>query len=719
MLHTAYFTETLNFKNLKLNTKGKYFLISIISLFGSAINLTSAGLFGSGQQVTAELITETTHVQPGMSFNIGLKLNHDPHWHTYWINPGTGYATSLNWDLPKGFEIGSIQWPVPVLYRQDNLVNYVLEKEALLIMQVKVSREVEPGTKYRLKARADWLMCDDSHCVPGDANLEVDISVESELPVGTESDERFAIARQLQPKKSDSWTFSALKENNVVLLKGIVIGETIPLPEKLYFFSLDGSINQEASQILSKDSENQITMKLELSATNNRIPKRLRGVLAPPFGNGSIDGKRGLLVDIPLITDISKLTGATALNGEGSEKELPDGRLGGILLLAFAGGLILNLMPCVFPVLGIKVLGFVQQAGQDRKKVMYHGFAFTIGVLVSFWILSGILLLLRAGGQQLGWGFQLQSPIFILGLTIFLFIFGLNLSGVFEFAQSAVGIGSRLMGKEGLTGSFFSGVLATVVSTPCAAPFLAPALGTALTLPPITSILIFTFIALGLSTPYLLLSISPKLVNILPRPGEWMETFKQLMAFPLYATAAYLFWGYIALVNEEKLLNGMIALTLIALGVWVYGRFCKIGQRPIKQKVFTAITVVILAAGLYLAFKPIHKLEWQPWSQETLTTLRNEGRTVYVDFTARWCATCQVNKRVVFGNHEFQKVIKQQNIALLKADWTNRDPKITEELRKFNRSAVPFNLIYKPNEKDPIILPEILTPSRVMQELGN
>jgi thiol:disulfide interchange protein DsbD len=354
---------------------------------------------------------------------------------------------------------------------------------------------------------------------------------------------------------------------------------------------------------------------------------------------------------------------------------------------------------------------------------------FTGGVLASFWALAGALAVLRAGGDQLGWGFQLQSAPFVYGLAVLLLVFGLNMSGVFEFGLSATAVGGELQMKSGYAGSFFTGVLATVVATPCSAPFLAPALGAALAVSTAESFLIFTVIGVGLSTPYLLLSIFPDAVKVLPRPGAWMETFKQFMAFPLYGTVGYLVWVLAAQTSEEGFLWMLLSLAVIALAVWIYGRWTAPGASAGRVRFGVAGLVVVGAAGLWLGWpRPMNAAStpvagqapavvWEPWSPEAVAKLRAEGRIIYVDFTARWCATCQTNKKLVFASDEVLRLFAERKIATLRADWTNKDPRITAELAAYGRSAVPFNVIWKPGRDQPEILPELLTPGIVLEAL--
>ena len=383
------------------------------------------------------------------------------------------------------------------------------------------------------------------------------------------------------------------------------------------------------------------------------------------------------------------------------------------------GGLILNLMPCVFPVIGLKIMGFVQQAGADRKKIALHGITFALGVLASFGVLSGILFVAReaaGGGDQIGWGYQLQNPWVVLSLMLLMFVLALNMFGVFEMGTSATSVGGSLQSKQGLSGSFFSGVLATVVATPCSAPFLGAAIGAAIALPAFQFFAAFGSMAIGLALPYLILSIFPKLIDLLPRPGAWMESFKQAMSFLLFATTGYLLWVYAGIIDFDNMLGPIFGLCATAVAFWIHGRWNLPHLKQGTRLTALVLTLLFAASGFYLA-KPPGKaaIEWEHWSQERVESLLAEGKPVYIDFTAKWCATCQFNKKRAY-TPEVIALMKKKGVVLLKGDKTKPDPKIEEALRKLRRSAIPVNVLLAPG-KEPIILPELLSPDDVKAAL--
>ena len=391
------------------------------------------------------------------------------------------------------------------------------------------------------------------------------------------------------------------------------------------------------------------------------------------------------------------------------------------LVFAFIGGLILNIMPCVFPVLGIKIMGVVQQAGGDKRQVLLHGLAYTLGILLCFWALGGLVISL---GKT--WGFQLQSPGFVYGLCAFFLIFGLNMAGVFEIGASAVGVGANLQARHGVGGSFFSGLLAVVVATPCSAPFLGSALGYTVTLPGAQAMLMFTMIGLGLASPFLVLSLVPSLVSALPRPGAWMESFKQGMSFLLFGTVAFLAWVLTGMVEGQPMLFLLFGLVLVALGCWIYGRWF-LPHKPARTRwIALVLALGVMVGGLAWGWPQVEPsaaeenshseggLTWEAWSPEKAAALRAEGKTVYIDYTAKWCFTCQVNKRV-YKDVAVRRAISEGQVVLLKADWTDEDPRIGKALAELGKAAVPVNVLYAPGQAEPLVFDELLTAEALVK----
>jgi thiol:disulfide interchange protein/DsbC/DsbD-like thiol-disulfide interchange protein len=661
--------------------------------------------------VEAELVPAVAGVQPGHPFEVALRLVHDPDWHSYWIYSGTGYPTTIKWTLPPGWKAGDIQWPVPhvLIDSHGTIVGNGYSGEVFLPVVLTPPADLAPGADVSLQAHVEWLMCKDV-CMPGEADLGLTLPVVGGPP-GPDPHwgAKLAAAQGRLPQPATGWRFAASRTAKTVTLTVRPPSGRAFTAADFRFFADDGLIAYDQPQPIKAGADGSFVMNLTIDPAGPHNPPHLYGVLALNQTGGS-----GIRVDVPF-----GAAAAPSAQGPVTKAKAATGFFG-TLALAFVGGLILNLMPCVFPVLGIKILGFVNQAGADRRKVTLHGLVFVLGLLLSFWTLAGALLALRAGGRELGWGFQLQAPGFVFALAVLLLVFALNLSGLFEVGLSATGVGAQLQMKSGFSGSFFTGVLATVVATPCSAPFLAPALGAALTLTPAESLAVFTAIALGLAVPYLLLSIFPGAIRLLPKPGAWMETFKQLMAFPLYATVGFLVWVLAAQTPDTGLLKVLFGLVLVAMAAWAYGRWTQHGGGPGRKRFGAVLAAALLAGGVAWGWPvaPSTEVVWQTWSPETVAQLRNEGKVIYVDFTARWCATCQSNKAIVFSSAKVRAALRRHGVVLLRADWTNKDPRITEALASFDRSAVPLDLIYAPGHDTPAILPELLTPDLVLDALA-
>jgi thiol:disulfide interchange protein DsbD len=430
---------------------------------------------------------------------------------------------------------------------------------------------------------------------------------------------------------------------------------------------------------------------------------RFRGVLVSDQAWDGQNQFRALVVDLPFSGNETVAAWVAELAGDSSGSSLAFATeesanqsmgFGVALLFAFIGGILLNLMPCVFPVLSIKVLGFVQQAGEDKSKVKFHGLIFTFGVLASFWVLAGLFLVLRAAGQEIGWGFQLQTPGFVAILASVLFLFGLNLSGVFEIGETLTGTGSQLQAKSGYSGSFFSGILATVVATPCTAPFMGSALGIVATLSALKSMLLFSLLGLGVALPYLVLSFFPAFLNLLPRPGAWMESFKKGLAFLLYATVVWLAWVFGIQTGVSGMAHLLLGLVFLGVAAWIWGDWGNLARKKSVRRMALIVALPLMVVGGWIQYRASsymapelamgssigYGINWQPYSPEAVGSSIADGKTVYVDFTASWCLTCQVNKKVAFGSDDVIQYFKSHDIVALKGDWTRRDAVITREL---------------------------------------
>ncbi len=648
---------------------------------------------GGGTSSTATLVSEVKSIAPGQTFSVALQLVHPPEWHSYYQNSGgVELPPAINWTLPDGFTAGPIQWPVPEVKEGYFGKSFAYLGSPVFIVDLTAPATLATGGTITLTADATWQICKES-CINEKRSLSLTLVTAATAEKDPATPELFQKARASQPLKAPSWKFSATSNGDAVQLRvepdasyqGTPV-DFIPNQTFLQSASAGGKITREGNAWL-------ITLKrVSMDTLDRPIPqgKSFSGILTGPTA-----------VEVPETMIASPPAQPLPL-----AKYLPI--LGGMLL----GGLILNLMPCVFPVIGLKIMGFVQQAGSDRKKIAMHGITFALGVLASFGVISGILFAARAaaggGAESIGWGYQLQNPWVVLILMLLMFVLALNMFGLFELGTSATSVGGSLQSKQGLGGSFFSGVLATVVATPCSAPFLGVAIGAAIALPAFQFFAAFAAMAIGLSLPYLILSLFPKLIGFLPRPGVWMESFKQAMSFFLFATAGYLMWVYAGQIGLENLLGPIFGLSGIAIAAWIYGRW-NLPHRPTSTRRIALALTVLFAAGGFMLAKPPEKsaLVWEKWSQATVDELLAKGTPVYVDFTAQWCATCQVNKHNAYSK-EVIALMQQKGVVALKGDKTNPNPEIEAKLRELQRTAIPVNVLYVPG-KEPIITPELLS----------
>lgn len=667
-------------------------------------------------QTEVELIAEQTAVRPGQPVTVALRMKPDDGWHTYWKNPGgSGTVTTLAWQLPDGFEAGEVQWPTPQRHQYFGIQNYGFEREFILPVTIRVPDEVQ-GDTVRIVVDANWLTCE-AVCIPGSARLAIVLPITQDQP---EADPRWAglfEQHREQVPVEPSGTVRAHREGNQPYLQ-FDAPDQEPVDDAYFFHADAGLVDYSAEQPLAS-SEGSHTLRLPLSQRNivvDDLPDRLRGVLV--FEQD--DERHAWQIDVELADQLSAAPAA-------ADASLP--ALLWMLGAAFLGGMILNLMPCVFPVLSLKVLSFLQHSHGSAWAARLHGLSYGAGVMLSFWTLAALLLALRAAGGEVGWGFQLQSPGFVALMALLMFAVGLNLAGVFDIGiglMNAAGHAEQKVGGTGYAGSLGTGVLATVLATPCTAPFMGVALGFALTQPATIVVLVLSALGLGMAMPYVVLTWAPGLTRWLPRSGPWMETFKQLLAFPMFAVAIWLVWVFGNQVDAgDATLMLLAALLVLALAAWLFGRFGRPTKPTGTRWVSGAAALALVGVAVFTPFWTIQRaaaadgLAWEPYSEQRIAEIRrDEGRMVFVDFTADWCLSCQWFEQTVLASRRVRTAFDEHDVALLKADWTNHDDHITEALARFGRRSVPFYVLYPADpDGEPIELGELITRSGVEQAL--
>jgi thiol:disulfide interchange protein DsbD len=673
---------------------------------------------------TTELVAQTTGAAPGGVIWVAVVQTLDPGWHTYWRNPGdAGQATTLAWTLPTGWRAGGIAWPAPRRLPVGPIMNYGFEGRVVLPVPIEVPLDARAGDTAHLSVNVDYLVCAEV-CVPGSATLTLALPVVAGTP-GPDPAWGPAITQALAAAPRPGGLSASLQSAPGRLTLSIA-GEALTGggARDVYFYPFDEALIDHAKP-----------------QTVDRGPKGLTLTLipapVPPDGPGQPAGPRaarGVLAVDGRVYEIVAAPGPP-LPGAAGLGPPRAGAAGGAGLLAalsgaFLGGLILNLMPCVFPILSMKATALAGHAGEARR-ARIQAIAFLLGVLTSFLGLAAALILARAAGAAVGWGFQLQSPsaVGILGLVIL--AAALNLSGLFEIGTSAQGLGSGLASRGDVIGSAFTGVLAVVVAAPCTAPFMGPALGYALSQTAPVALAVFLALGLGFAAPFTLLSLSPALIRRLPRPGPWMDTFRKALAFPMYAAAAWLAWVLAQQAGPEGLARMLAAAVTLALAAWLFG----LGQRLAARRggagpvVLSAGAAGALAAAVGLVAVGLQSapataqsasagaLPSEPWTPERVTQLRAAHRPVLVNFTAAWCVTCQVNERLAFSTGEVARALKRTGAVYLVGDWTRRDGAIAQALGEQGRIGVPLYLVYGADGAAPAVLPQLLTPSLVARAL--
>jgi len=658
--------------------------------------------------VKAELVAESASIAPASTLWVDLHLTIKPGWHVYWRNPGdSGLPTAIDWNLPPGFSAGDIRWPVPEHFVRGGIGNYGYAGSADLLVPISVPKEVTTGDTATLAADASWLVCAEI-CIPGGASLSLSLPVAAG-PVAPDPAVAAlfaAVRRQLPlPAPFETRFVAGAHDYRLLVPEDALAGLSDPTGT---FFPNDSSLIDHAAEPRASRRNDGLEIVLEKAAATAAAPATLDGMLA-------LRGKDG--VERAFEISANPAAGLPARNSLAGWQAL---------LLAFLGGVVLNAMPCVFPILSLKLLSLTRQAHGHRSEQLGHGLAYTAGVLLSFAALGGALLALRAGGRAIGWGFQLQTPVFVAVIAYLSFAMGLSLSGVVDFGARLAGTGSRLSGRSGLTSTFFAGVLATVVATPCTAPFMGAALGFALIAPAAVAIGIFLSLGLGLAAPYLIATVTPGWQRLLPRPGAWMELVKQLLAFPLYGTVAWLIWVLIQEAGPAQSLGALFGFVLVGFAVWIYGRTRL--AAPLGRRLGVGLAAVGTAAAIFLAASLTEtdarmtnaaheRLAYEPFTAQRLSLLEAMGKPVFVNLTASWCVTCLINERVALDSDAVRQAFAARGIVALKGDWTTQNPEITALLQQFGRSGVPLYLLYG-GKGEPVILPQILTAASVLDALG-
>lgn len=680
------------------------------TLFLLLLSLGATGIRSAvaDSPVAADLISETSAVAGGDRFYVGVRFEIDPHWHIYWKNPGSsGYGIAVDWDLPAGVRAGALEWPVPERFEFDGFINYGYSGRVTLLVPIEVDASL--SGELDLKATVSWLACENA-CIPGSAELQLRLPRSDASEPDPAQEAVFEDARAALP---EVWRGGPLVYE---VGKG---GIRIQIPDteikEAYFYAeAFGWVDADAAQVLTQESGMGV---LTVPVLEGELPPLLAGVL-------ELDGQAW---EVELASAVA--APEMQVYASGWEGKLLQWGLGGWLLLAFLGGVILNIMPCVLPVLSLKVFSLLKHAGQTRGQAFAYGLAYTLGVVLSFVVLAAALFALRGLGERIGWGFQLQNPAFVVTLTLLLFVFALNLIGVFEMGVGLVGADSKVARRKDLLGSFGTGILAAVVGAPCVGPLLGGVSGLALQADPLVGISVFAMLGFGMAFPFLLLSIFPKLAAYLPKPGVWMETFKQAMGFLLFAVVVFLLWVVGQSGGVEGMMALLLALLLAALAAWIYGRWAAVSKPSQTRRRASLLALLLLGLSLWGGARFVGQSYaanqggvsersaeafWQPWSKERVASELAAGRSVFVDFTASWCLTCQVNKRTTLRTAGIRELFEAHSIVPLEADWSLSDPAITDALESYGRSGVPLYLLHTSDGKTEI-LPQNLTPAIVRQ----
>ncbi len=695
-------------------------LLLFIVLISGAFS-TARAQFGQASHVRVSLISEAKWASPGETVWLAIKMEAQPEWHFYWRNFGdTGLETTFDFDFPQGVKAGAVQWPYPERITAADIVSYGYSGTQYFLVPVTIDKTVKPGQVLPLKVHVGWLECREV-CIPGEAEASIKLPVKTQkAQADAQYAQLFSDARFKIPQPLTDWKVAVKATDKAYLIQLIPPSWFKGTLKTLYFYPYETDVvKYEKQQALKKEGNSYLLTVLKANAGQEAVDS-LKGVLVAEPGWRGAGSEKSAEIKV-----------AVRKNLLAAPKQSQISSIWLAILFSFLGGMILNLMPCVLPVLSIKIMRFVKQAQDEHAKPWKHGLLFTAGVLLAFWVLAIALLVLKAGGEQLGWGFQLQSPTFLIILSVFMFLLGLSMFGVFEIGTSLTTVGGAVK-NEGWLGSLMDGVVATIVATPCTAPFMGGALGFALTQPAWVSMVVFTFLGLGMAFPFALITSIPALLKYVPKPGRWMESLKQFMGFLLVATVIWLLWVLGQQTGPVVLILVLLDLLLTSIAAWIYGRWGNLAMDQKTRVIAWILALLILGFSNWYVLKNYSHYEtetatasisgeinWQPYSDLLLQQLLDEGKPVFVDFTAKWCLSCQANEQIAFSSEAVQKKFKELGIAALKADWTKRNPEITKALARFGRMSVPLYVLYSGKKgAEPQILPEVITPNIVLQALN-
>lgn len=691
---------TIKFKNIILGILAIFAFIAPIAIFAPMANAQAPS-----KNVKVELISEKTSTPAGSVFHIALTQKIAPEWHTYWRNPGdVGDATRIEWSLPNGIEIGEFKWANPSKLPYGEFINYGYSGDVILPLEVKIANNLTG--KQIIKGKASWLECKDV-CIPGEAEISINIDIGANIDGPQKPSIDIALSKL--PKKLDVISQYNAAEKQITL--GVFDNSKTKI-NNAYFFPFevkDGALIDHAKPQILELGAKGFSLKIDKSMSFPEIiPNNIVGLV-------EIDGQ---------FFEINAALNPQILQGVSGTKPRPKFELMALLSaigFAFLGGIILNLMPCVFPVLAMKIFGLTKIAHGENKIARQYGLFYFLGVMVTFTILGGLLFMLKALGGALGWGFQLQDPSFLILMVFIIFALGFNLLGTFEIGTSLQGIGANLAQKSGNIGAFFSGVLAVLVASPCTAPFMGAALGFAISQNAIIGLLVFLGLGFGFALPFVALTFYPKLLAKLPKPGPWMDNLKKALSIPMFLTAIWLLWVLSSIVNWQILLSIIIVFALLITSFIIIKKY---SNSPIWLNLVKIIFVISICLSLIqVRFsgnainETLEEKNYIEWSQEKVDEELASGKIVFVNFTADWCITCKVNEKAVFKNPKVIEAFKANNVSYLVADWTKKDEKIARALSSHGRVGVPLYLIYDESGKAPKVLPQLLTPNIVIDAL--